>query len=1128
MKVAEFVHLQVHTEYSIHEGIAKIPSLILQAKEDNMQSMAITDLANVFAWIKYYKKMDGAGIKPLIGTEFTISAGNSSYRMIALAKNNNGYQKLIHAVTHAYQHSVHEYLPVLSLDWLIGQKNLDWIIISPGRFGVVECDQSLVEIWASKFKNSFYLGLHRCSNSDKKCFGASIGLASTMDLPVVALNAVCFNHKDDFEAHEARVCINHGELLGGGDSRAAYSAEQYLKSQQEMIDLFSDVPQAIINTVEISKRCTVFMEFDKTYLPEIVPEGYKSVDDYFEQASKKGLEQRLQSLKVKDRKPYDERLVIELSTIKSMGFSSYFMIVADFIQWSKQQGIPVGPGRGSGAGSLIAYALGITELDPLEYQLLFERFLNPERVSMPDFDIDFCMIGRDRVIEYVAKKYGRDNVAQIITYGTMAAKAVIRDVGRVMGQPYGFIDKIAKLVPFEVGITLEKAIAQEPALAELIKRDKTVAELMKLSRRLEGVIRNVGRHAGGVVIAPKPLSEFTALYCEPDGSNLVTQFDKDDIEQIGLVKFDFLGLRTLTIIDWAIKNVAKRSAIKIDINTIPLNDLTTFKMLQKCATDGVFQLESQGFKDLIRRLKPDCLEDLIALVALFRPGPLQSGMVDDFVDRKHGRAEVEYLHPDLEPILSTTYGVILYQEQVMKIAQVLAGYKLGAADLLRRAMGKKKPEEMAKQRKIFLQGSKELKVNGAVAGQIFDLMEKFAGYGFNKSHSAAYALISYQTAWLKANHTEDFMAAVLSADMDNTDKVLYSIRATRACGCKVLPPDIHRSEYMFTVTNDKEILYGLGAIKGLGQQVIAELICAREKGGVFKDLLDICLRVEQRLNRRTLEALISSGSLDGWNVDRGILFASVDKALKHRDQVKEEQKHGQKDLFAQVMDAGSMQSFGYVNVSTWTLIERLEHEKSALGFYYSGHPTQQFKKEYKYLGLSSAQSLNRIPQGLVSFLGQLQGLRTLVNKQGKRFAFASLVDYSGQADVLLTEPIINEYRHLLQTDALLVVEGTCSKDNYSGRCRIKCQRITTLELLRESVVNFVCIDVHTSANFSDDITRVNYVLKRFKGQCEVKLRYFFEEGRVDFLLKEVGVGITDELLKTLTSIPCVKSAELSY
>ncbi|HJN38114.1 MAG TPA: DNA polymerase III subunit alpha [Gammaproteobacteria bacterium] len=1128
MQLKEFVHLQVHTEYSVHEGIAKLGALVDQAKENQMNAMAITDLSNVFAWIKYYKKMIAGGVKPLIGTEFLVSLKGRSYRMIALAKNNQGYQQLIHAITYAYQHSVHEHLPMLSLDWLMNQETLEWVIISPGRQGLVEANPALISRWAETFKDSFYLGLHRLSKADKACFDASLKLASEMDLPVVALNGVCFNHKEDYEAHEARVCINHGELLGGSDNRSDFSPEQYVKSQQDMVTLFADVPQAVVNTVEISKRCTVSMKFDQTYLPEIIPEGYDSVESYFEKASKDGLELRLKQLRVEDRKPYDERLEIELAIINNMGFSSYFMIVADFIQWSKDQGIPVGPGRGSGAGSLIAYVLGITELDPLEYQLLFERFLNPERVSMPDFDIDFCMIGRDRVIEYVAQKYGRDSVAQIITYGTMAAKAVIRDVGRVMGQPYGFVDKIAKLVPFEVGMTLEKALAQEPALGDMIKQDETVAELMKLSRRLEGVIRNVGRHAGGVVIAPKPLSEFTALYCESDGSNLVTQFDKDDIEQIGLVKFDFLGLRTLTIIDWAIKNVIRRSDLKIDINTIPLDDLSTFQLLKKCSTDGVFQLESQGFKDLIRRLKPDCFEDLIALVALFRPGPLQSGMVDDFVDRKHGRAEVKYLHPALEPILSTTYGVILYQEQVMQIAQVLAGYTLGAADLLRRAMGKKKPEEMAKQRKIFLKGSKTLNIDGGVAGQIFDLMEKFAGYGFNKSHSAAYALISYQTAWLKANHTEAFMAAVLSSDMDNTDKVLYSIRATRACKCKVLSPDIHQSEYMFTVTNDKEILYGLGAIKGLGQQVIEDLISAREKGGVFKDLLDICLRVDQRLNRRTLEALIASGALDGWKIDRGILFASVNKALKHRDQVKEEQKSGQQDLFAQVSSEGVVNSFKYVDVAKWTLIERLENEKNALGFYYSGHPTQQFAKEYQFLGLSPAASLNRNPNGLVSFLGQLQGMRTLINKKGKRFAFATLVDYTGQIDVLLTEPIINEYRHLLQNDVLLVVEGTCSKDDYSGRCRMKCQRIVDLASFRESMVNFLSVELNSTSSFSEELIRMNYVFKRFQGQCEVRLKYHFQEGYVTFPLKTTSVQISDEFLKTLREIPCIKSAEPTY
>ena len=786
----KFIHLRNHTEYSLVDGIIRVKPLVKRVAELAMPAIGVTDQSNLFATVKFYRAALAAGIKPIIGADVQIRdsvAQKKPYIITLLAQNQQGYLALCELISEAYLNGQDKGVAYLTSKKIL-EKNEGLIALSgclDGLFSTslqsndTEQADTMLSTWLQVFKDRFYIELQRIGRSGEAGLNNQLlALASKHHAPIVATNSACFLKPEEFDAHEARVCINQGRVLSDTE-------QQYLKSQEDMLALFSDLPEALENTVEIAKRCNVELSLGENFLPDFpVPKGM-TIDEYFADLSQKGLDKRIQEtshrIKFDDEKraQYQARLKRELDVICQMGFPGYFLIVADFIQWAKDNGVPVGPGRGSGAGSIIAYALRITDLDPLEFDLLFERFLNPERVSMPDFDVDFCMDGRDGVIDYVGEKYGRDKVSQIITYGSMAAKAVIRDVGRVLGHPYGFVDRLAKAIPFEIGMTLTKALDESPDLLNAYKESDEVRELIDLALMLEGVARNAGKHAGGVVIAPSKLTDFSPLYCEEGGANLVTQFDKDDIEAVGLVKFDFLGLRTLTIIDWALQNINQRLAAKgeeaVNIDLLPRDDELTYELLKNYATTAVFQLESRGMKDLIRRLRPDTFEDIIALVALFRPGPLQSGMVDDYINVKHGRKKAEYPHPTLIPILEPTNGVILYQEQVMQIAQDLAGYSLGSADLLRRAMGKKKPEEMAKQREMFTTGAVANNVEESVATYIFDLMEKFAGYGFNKSHSAAYALIAYQTAWLKAHYPSEFMAAVLSSDMDNTDKVVLFI-----------------------------------------------------------------------------------------------------------------------------------------------------------------------------------------------------------------------------------------------------------------------------------------------------------------------------------------------------------------
>lgn len=1161
-----FVHLRVHTEYSLANGTIRIQPLVETTAEMMMPAIAVTDQSNLFAMVKFYRAAMKAGVKPVIGVDLWVTGGSGSgqpTRIVLLCRHHEGFLGLTRLVSRTYTEGQQRGLPLLDKSWLEGNTR-GLIALSGGRSGDIgqallagnaAQARTLLDDWCRLFPDSFYLELQRTGRPGEEDYlHRAVTLAAGADVPVVATNDVHFLRSADFEAHEARVCINEGRTLNDPRRTRHFTDQQYLRSPTEMAELFRDVPEALANTVEIARRCNLELDLGRNYLPDFpVPAGL-TLGDYFRGQARAGLERRLKKILPPDtqdveaqRRRYLERLETEINVIIEMGFPGYFLIVADFITWAKQNGIPVGPGRGSGAGSLVAYALTITDLDPLRYDLLFERFLNPERVSMPDFDVDFCMDGRDRVIDYVAERYGRDRVSQIITYGSMAAKAVVRDVGRVLGHPYGFVDRIAKLIPFELGITLDKALEQEAALRELYEGDEEVRAVIDLARSLEGLARNAGKHAGGVVIAPSRLTDFTPLYCEQGGEALVSQFDKDDVEAVGLVKFDFLGLRTLTIIDRALRTINSRRAqngeAAIDIESIPLTDGATFGLLKSCATTAVFQLESSGMKDLIRRLQPDSFEDIVALVALFRPGPLQSGMVDDFIKRKHG-ARVSYPHPDLEPILKPTYGIILYQEQVMQIAQVLAGYSLGGADLLRRAMGKKKPEEMAKQRAVFQEGALKRGVDASVAAGIFDLMEKFAGYGFNKSHSAAYALISYQTAWLKAHYPAAFMAAVLSADMDNTDKIVRLMAECRDMKLKVVPPDVNSSDYYFTANAGDTIVYGLGAIKGVGQSAIEGMLRERVENGVFSDLYDLCRRVDLRkVNRRVFEALIRAGALDSMGDNRATQMANLPLAMKLAEQNSRNLDTGQDDLFGETTEQSCSPQAKPV-VAEWDEEQKLLGEKETLGLYLTGHPIIRYQAELERIISGTLASLVGsvgdhavVPSGRgeawerpVVIAGLVMSMRVRKTQRGGNIAFLTLDDHTAQIDVRIFSEVFDKYQAMLGKDKVLVIQGTLGVDDYSGGNQVTAQTIYDINQARAQFARCLVVGVEARQAGNGFIGSLADILRPFReGQCRVCIDYRGGGAQARIALgDEWTVHPTDELLHRLRELAGAQRVAVEY
>ncbi len=1150
-----FAHLHLHTEYSIVDGIVCIEPLIEKAVKLGIPAIAITDQSNLFGMVKFYRAAIAAGIKPIIGVEIWLhnpTTPKQPHRLLLLCQNLVGYKNITRLVSRAYLEGQKEGKPIIQKSWLF-EANAGIIVLSGGREGDIgqmllanNFSQAvqLLQEWRNHFSDRYYLELQRTQRpQEAEYITAALQLAEKTNTPVVATNDVRFLEADDYEAHEARVCIHGGWVLEDSRRPHEYSEQQYLRSPQEMGELFADIPEALANSIEIAKRCNLELSLGQNYLPQFpVPAGM-TTDEYFTQQSQQGLEQRLNFLLDatavefnERRKIYDDRLRMELNVIKEMGFPGYFLIVADFIRWSKEQDIPVGPGRGSGAGSLVAYALGITDLDPITHDLLFERFLNPERVSMPDFDVDFCMEGRDRVIEYVANKYGRESVSQIITYGTMAARAVLRDVGRVLGHPYGFVDKIAKLIPFELGMTLNKALEQEEQLRQRYEQEEEVKTLIDLALKLEGVTRNAGKHAGGVVIAPSVLTDFAPLYCEENGENLVTQFDKDDVEAVGLVKFDFLGLRTLTIIHWAVQAINRKrqqlGETPLEILRIPLDDEKTYQLLRACKTTAIFQLESRGMKELIKRLQPERFDDIVDLGALFRPGPLQAGMVDDFIDRRHGRARVEYPHPLLESVLKATYGVILYQEQVMQIAQVLAGYSLGKADLLRRAMGKKKAEEMAKQRASFVDGVEQKGVNPHVANHIFDLMEKFAGYGFNKSHSAAYALIAYQTAWLKAHYPAEFMAGVLSSDMDNTDKVVIFIDDCKNLDLQILPPDINRSHYKFIVDAEGRIVYGLGAIKGMGEAAIETIISIREQQGPFTDLFSLCRLVDTRkVNRRVLESLIRCGALDSFGVERANLMASLEMAMQAAEQHTRSEEAGQVDLFGNTLSVQSENSIAnYVNAPPWSDEQRLTGEKETLGLYLSGHPIAKYEKELEQFITARIIDLKPERDRTVIVAGLVVGLKIMQTKSGNRMAFLTLDDRTARIEMAVFSETFTKYRDLIQKDQLIIVEGEVNIDDFTGGYKISSRSILNLDQARATYAKSLLIDVQSKKFDHNFAAELKQTLSPFRGgNCPVFINYQNQNAGVYLALgNEWQIKPMEKLLEHLYKLCGREQVEVGY
>ena len=1145
-----FVHLRLHTEYSLRDGLIRLPDLMERAHQDAMPAIAFTDFCNLYATVKFYKAALDMGIKPIIGIDVLMAsekANTEPTRLTLLCQNLTGYKNLLQLVSKSFLEGQSTGRPTIQRAWLTSF-SAGLIALSGGHEG--DLGQALIDhdkasalaalaFWQQRFPNRFYIEVSRTGKpAETSYLPEALAFAEKHRLPVVATNDVRFLSPDDYEAHEARVCIQEGAILSDPQRTRSYTEQQYFRSQAEMQQLFADIPAALANTIEIAKRCNVAFELGKPELPHFpIPDGF-TIENYFSAMVKKGLEERLATTPKENvansiaKDAYEKRLERELDVINKMGFAGYFLIVADFTKWAKENGIPVGPGRGSGPGSLVAYSLKITDLDPLALDLLFERFLNPERVSMPDFDIDFCMEGRDRVIEYVMQKHGYDSVSQIMTYGTMAAKAVVRDVGRVLALGYGFVDKIAKLIPFELGMTLEKALEQEPLLKERYEQEEEVRTLIDLALKLEGLARNVGKHAGGIVIAPGKLTDFVPLYCEPnEAQHPVTQFDKDDVEAVGLVKFDFLGLKTLTIIDRALRVInqkrTKENEAPVDISLLPLDDEKTFQLLKACQSTAVFQLESHGMRDLIKRLQPDCFEDLIALVALFRPGPLQSGMVDDFINRKHGRAKVIYPHPDLEPILRPTYGVILYQEQVMQIAQVLAGYTLGAADILRRAMGKKKPEEMAKQREIFCDGATARGVNKEVATHIFDLMEKFAGYGFNKSHSAAYALIAYQTAWLKAHYTAAFMAAVLTSDMDRTEKVIIMLEECKVFNINVIPPEINSSEYYFKVLDDHTIMHGLGAIKGMGEAAIENIISVRNEGGTFANLFDFCQRVDLRkINRRALETLTKAGCFDQFGIHRASLFASTHKALQQAEQTQQNAMYGQHD-FLSFIETKSVTP-DYVNAPTWLPEILLQGEKETLGFYLSGHPLDKYQHEIKHLTNGRIAELRPTGQQTVRAAGIITNIRTRQTKRGDRIAIFTLDDGKHTIDVVCFSECFQTYRHLLTEDQLIIAEGEVGLDEFSNQNRFVCRDLYTIDEARAQHTKYLRLSIKPAQAF--DVEHFKQLVAPYLGgSCPIVIQYQHEKADANIKLgKKWLVKPTEELFTLLQNQLNLQQIEWVY
>ena len=1132
---ASFAHLRVSSEYSIFKGLLSIEKLVEKAKVFGMPALALTDHSNMFGLVKFFKNCEKEGIKPISGSTLNIirSEEDKPFEILCLAKNISGHKNLMNALSKAGRNknkAIHydDFLEICDdIFVIVGAENSEIfsLIINNNEVDAIE----LIKSYKTDFNDNFIIEIQNTGKDSQKIFMASIlPIASKLSIPVIATNDVLFGDKEDFEIHETKVCINSGKTLNDPNREKLYSEEQFFKSQDEMCKLFEDFPEVVTNTLEVAKQCNLSLDPDGYYLPEYpVPKG-EDFNSHLENLVEENLKKIISGFSREESKEYKARVKYELDQIKMMGFSSYFLIVYDFIKWSKNNDVPVGPGRGSGAGSLVAYCLGITALDPIKHGLLFERFLNPERISMPDFDIDFCMEKRDKVIEYVSSKYGKDAVSQIVTFGTMAARGVVRDVTRALAKPYSLGDKISKMIPFEIGMTLEKAISNQPILKQAIKDDEEIQEIINLSFKLEGGIRNIGKHAGGIVIAPGNLSDFSPIYFDDDSSSSLTQFDKDDVEKIGLVKFDFLGLRTLTIIDKAIKSINddlfSKNDESLDISSIDLNDPKVFKLLSSGKTTSVFQLESPGMKALIKRLQPTKFEEIVALLALFRPGPLETGMDDEFVNRKNGKVPVTYPHKLLEPVLAETYGVIIYQEQVMESARVLAGYSLGQADILRRVMGKKLKDEMDNQRKIFVNGCKENNIKEELANKIFNLIETFAGYGFNKSHSAAYALLSFQTAYLKTYYPEYFMASVLSSAQGDTDKINSIIKECREMGIKVLSPNILTSGTNFFVNKNKQIEYGLTSLKGVAESFVYHLCEMREKNS-FKNLLDFSKKVNVKLGgKKSLESLSKAGAFDPICDSRSIALACIPDMLKESD------KKASDALFAGDLFSNIEEDFDpydqYKNINPLNLSQKLKYEKEALGFYISGHPVEAIKDDIKDLRSHKISDLDTNISS-VSVVGRINSTRQIKNK-GKPIMFVNFDDESGSMDGIILSDLYEEKYEIIKEDAILRFTGTVEIDDYRSKetniimYRMRVKNIYAVEsaLVDSKKDLFIICNSDMGDSLKDIKLKLNQIDAGFwGGDSKVKLKIIKDNTEALISLnKDFKIDLSSENLDNLRGI----------
>ena len=1149
MERPDFVHLHLHSEYSLSDGIIRIKELVSRASSLQYSAVGLTDLTNLFGLLEFYRSSREKGIKPIVGAEVNVIKDKDSLPapIVLLVKDKQGYINLTKIVSKAYVDGQVNGQPMVELSLL--QKYSEGLIALSGGIeghvgqsilaGNIPLTESRIKFFKSIFDDDFFIEVHRLGKTNEEEYNnAAIDIATRMDVPIVATNNVRFLmpldpevSPSDFEAHEARVCIQRGEILDDPRRSKDYIETQYFRTKEEMIELFSDLPEALLNSVRIAEKCNLDLELGKFYLPDFeVPKG-ETREDHLRRISKDGLQRRIENIKGSvnsyevSNDFYFKRLDYELDMICKLDFAGYFLIVADFVNWAQQNNIPVGPGRGSGAGSITAYALGITAIDPIKYDLLFERFLNPERVSNPDFDIDFCIEGRDKVLDYVTNKYGKESVAQISTRGTMAARAVLRDVVRVLGKPYGFGDRLAKAIPDVLGISLEEAY-EEKQFKETIEESEESREVYDMALKLEGLSRSVGTHAAGVVIAPTALTDFTPLILDSDKGTVASQFDMSDVESAGLVKFDFLGLKTLTILDQAVDRVnskIKDESKLIDIEDLPLNDSKTFELLQRAETTGVFQLESRGMRDYLRQLVPSDFEDIVSMNALYRPGALGMNMVDSYINRKHGREEVTYGHEAVEKILSTTYGVIVYQEQVMQIAQELSGFSLGQADILRRAMGKKKKEEMERLRSTFIEGAVKKKVNERYATNLFDQIEQFAGYGFNRSHSVGYALIAYQTAWLKAHFPSEFMASVMSCDLGNTDSIQLFVDDCRNIGLNVLKPDINKSSYRFEDIDSSTILYGLGAIKGIGESLVEKIIEEREKEE-YKDLLDFCIRVGfNRVNKRILTALIGSGAMDCLG-ERNYLFNIIESCLRNSEQAAERDKSNIKDFFGDEVSSNIVEDESLQEVE----FDHVSAEWSALGFYLESHPLESKKKEVRNMCGFFISELQAEPHPQ-RIAGTLVHLNVRQGKRG-RFAFATLDDSSGRIEVSIWAEIFDNYRSLLKKGQLLVVEGIVDRDEYGDKksYKIIADKILTFNQARREYVKNISIQLDNQFD-QDSVIKVIKELAVSDEGNQVLISYEAEEASAEIELpQDYLIDLKDENIKILKNTFGKENINLVY